>query len=110
MPESLAENLQIQFGQRIVGADFEHLIRPHHLETLARPDHRLRARQPERIEHFVRHVCRIHRLRPGIARIIHSKGTRVERSENESRAKALHHARDSGCRRQPVDPGAASTR
>ena len=49
----LAENREIDFGQWIVGKNLQHLTGFHFGQTPAGPEHRLRAKQPGRVQRHV---------------------------------------------------------
>jgi len=53
MPAALAKHLEIDPGQRIVGAHFENATGGHPVEPRPRPNDRLRAFQAQHIEDFV---------------------------------------------------------
>jgi len=65
MSATLAEHLQIQLGQRIVGADFQNLAGAHPLQALARSENRLRAFQPQRVKNLVGRIAPCH-CRPSL--------------------------------------------
>lgn len=58
----LAENPEIDFGHWIVGKNLQHLTGFHFGQTPAGPEHRLRAKQPFRVQcHFSSRLTGFHR-------------------------------------------------
>lgn len=51
VPVALAEDFQIESGQRIIGAQFELLTGPQRIQRAAGAKHRFGAHQPDRVDH-----------------------------------------------------------